>query len=317
MRRLGELLGVEPVEYASTRRLSTPQERADDLMTAFGDPSVGAIVATIGGDDQIAVLRHLDPEVVRAAPTRFLGYSDNTNLLNWLWFHGIAGFHGGSTQVHIGPGPRPAAEHLASLRAALFGGELAITEGNQFTEDEVSWRSADVLTSAPLMRPASPWTWRHSDRVVTGPTWGGNLEILSWTLSVGRFVRPPEAYAGCVLLLETSEERPSALEVYRILRNMGERGLLEQFAAVLVARARASDPSTEPGRQLRGPNDDVRERYRSDQEQAVVRAMDEYSPGTMLVVGVDFGHTTPQWVLPYGGAMTVDGPERRLVAQYS
>ena len=34
-----------------------------------------------------------------------------------------------------------------------------------------------------------------------------------------------------MLFLETSEEMPSANEVYRILRNMGERGLLERFPA--------------------------------------------------------------------------------------
>jgi muramoyltetrapeptide carboxypeptidase LdcA involved in peptidoglycan recycling len=32
---------------------------------------------------------------------------------------------------------------------------------------------------------------------------------------------------------------------------------------------------------------------------------------------VPFGHTRPQWVLPYGGAMTVDGVERRLWADYA
>ena len=65
------------------------------------------LLATIGGDDQIALLRHLDPDVARADPKPFVGYSDNTNLLNWLWFHGIEGVHGGSTQVHLGPGPAP------------------------------------------------------------------------------------------------------------------------------------------------------------------------------------------------------------------
>jgi muramoyltetrapeptide carboxypeptidase LdcA involved in peptidoglycan recycling len=36
----------------------------------------------------------------------------------------------------------------------------------------------------------------------------------------------------------------------------------------------------------------------------------------MAVFDVDFGHTDPQWVLPYGGTVTVDGPARRIVANY-
>src|SRR5690242_3988641 len=75
LQRLRDVLGVAPVEYVSTRRSASPQQRARDLMAAFADPQVGAILATIGGDDQITVLRHLDPDVVVRHPTRFLGYS--------------------------------------------------------------------------------------------------------------------------------------------------------------------------------------------------------------------------------------------------
>jgi muramoyltetrapeptide carboxypeptidase LdcA involved in peptidoglycan recycling len=35
------------------------------------------------------------------------------------------------------------------------------------------------------------------------------------------------------------------------------------------------------------------------------------------VVGPPFGHTRPQWIVPYGGLMTVDGAGRRLFADYS
>src|SRR5687767_7349938 len=77
LRRLRTVVGVEPVEFPSTRRASSPQERADDLNTAFADPSIRAVLATTGGDDQITVLRHLDPEAVLRDPTWFVGYSDN------------------------------------------------------------------------------------------------------------------------------------------------------------------------------------------------------------------------------------------------
>ena len=41
-----------------------------------------------------------------------------------------------------------------------------------------------------------------------------------------------------------------------------------------------------------------------------------YHPDAVVVVGVPFGHTRPQWVLPYGGSLTVDGAERRVWADY-
>ena len=36
----------------------------------------------------------------------------------------------------------------------------------------------------------------------------------------------------------------------------------------------------------------------------------------MVVFNLDFGHTDPQWVLPYGGTITVDGPARRITAHF-
>src|SRR3954451_19650884 len=85
MRRLHEEIGLVPVEYPTTRRVgASPRERAEDLMAAFADPGIRAVLATIGGDDQLTVLPHLDPDVVRADPKPFAGFSDNTNVLNWL-----------------------------------------------------------------------------------------------------------------------------------------------------------------------------------------------------------------------------------------
>ncbi|GAA1058918.1 LD-carboxypeptidase [Agromyces bracchium] len=103
MRRLTELTGLVPVEYPTTRCPdASPADRAADLMTAFTDRSIRAVLATIGGDDQILVIPHVDVAAISDDPKPFVGYSDNTNLHNWLWTHGIGSFYGGSTQVHLG-----------------------------------------------------------------------------------------------------------------------------------------------------------------------------------------------------------------------
>ncbi|GGZ11310.1 hypothetical protein GCM10010300_64210 [Streptomyces olivaceoviridis] len=36
----------------------------------------------------------------------------------------------------------------------------------------------------------------------------------------------------------------------------------------------------------------------------------------MAVFDVDFGHTDPQVVIPYGGQVCVDGPARRITVTY-
>lgn len=312
MQHLNEQLGVEPVEYPTTRRQGAPaRARAADIMAAFCDPTIGAVLASIGGDDQITVLPQLDAALLADHPKAFCGYSDNTNLLNFLWNLGIAGYHGGSTMVHLGGragGPHPVS--VASLRAALFSeDDLQLAPATRFGEDEANWERPETLAEEGPTTPGEGWTWHQPERVVCGPSWGGNLEMLHWNLAAGRWIRPADDYAGCVLLLETSEEMPASEEVFRMLRNMGERGLLAQFPAVLVGRAKAAHFGMPAEASERA-------RFRAEQRAAVLRAFETYHAEAMVVFDVDIGHTDPQWVIPYGGAITVDGPARSITAHY-
>jgi muramoyltetrapeptide carboxypeptidase LdcA involved in peptidoglycan recycling len=48
----------------------------------------------------------------------------------------------------------------------------------------------------------------------------------------------------------------------------------------------------------------------------VLRAFEIYNPEAMVIYGPDFGHTDPQYVLPFGGLMTIDGPAQQISVQY-
>jgi muramoyltetrapeptide carboxypeptidase LdcA involved in peptidoglycan recycling len=128
-------------------------------------------------------------------------------------------------------------------------------------------------------------------------------------LRAGTHLLEPQMYAWCVLLLETSEEMPGSEYVYRVLMEMGERGLLQQFAAVAVATPKAWDRTV-------GQPVAERTRFVQDQRAAMLRALDEYNPGVPTVFGLDFGHTDPQVLIPYGGSMTVDGINGTVAVTY-
>lgn len=311
LRRLTEVTGLIPVEYPTTRQLNAPAEaRAADLNAAFADPDIRAVLATIGGEDQITVIPHLDPALVRRDPKPFLGYSDNTNLLNWLWTHGVPGFYGGSTQVHLGPGPAVDAVHQQSLRAALLTGErLELTERGESEDIGHPWTDPRALTEYGDREPTEPWTWAGPARSVTGRTWGGCIEVVQWILTAGRFPADPSVLDGGVLLLETSEELIPAREFAWILRSLGERGLLAAVDAVVVARPPTSDFTVQPSAADRRAK-------REEQRDAAIAVTARYNPDAVVVVGPPFGHTRPQWIVPYGGTMTVDGTEQRLFADY-
>lgn len=310
--RLVELTGLVPVEFATTRKVgASAGERAADLNAAFGDPEIRAVLATIGGEDQITVVPQLDRGLIARDPKPFLGYSDNTNILNWLWTNGVAGFYGGSTQVHLGPGPHVDPIHARSLRAALLGGErLELTEPGESEDFGHDWSDPLALSEFGAREPTEPWFWAGPARSVTGRTWGGCIEVLQWILTAGRF--PPDAAAldGGVLLIETSEELVAAREFGWILRSLGERGILSAVDAVLVARPPTSNFTSRPSAEKRRTS-------REEQRETAISLVARYNPDAVVVVGVPFGHTRPQWIVPYGGFMTVDGVERRVLADYS
>lgn len=311
MRRFRELTGLEPVEYPTTRQLgASPVDRARDVNAALRDPSIRALITTIGGEDEITVIRHLNADALRSDPKPILGYSDNTNLLHWAWEAGVASFYGGATQVHFGPGPYVDDIHLASVRAALLnGGRLELTEPGDSEDFGHDWLDPRALTEFGTREPTDGFTWAGAVRRITGPTWGGCLEVLQWILAAGRLSHAAAAFEGGVLLIETSEMIIPAEEFGYILRCLGERGILGAAGAILVARPPASSFTTYP-------DDAARARYRADQRDCAVEVIGRYNPDAVVCVGVPFGHTRPQWVLPYGGTVTVDGEARRLWADY-
>lgn len=312
LERLRKEFGLEPVEYPATRKMgATPQERADDIHAAFADPDVKAVIASIGGDDQITVLPFLDRELIRANPKPFFGMSDNTCLLAYLRTTGIVGFHGATVMTALG---RPVAMDpltAESLRAALFtSGAYELRPAERWNDVNRDWADPATFDDEPETRPGTGWTWQNADRVVEGRSWGGCLEIVAWLLMADREISHDlTEYDGGVLFLETSEELPSGEEVFRILRNMGERGLLQRFSALLMARAKTWS--------FERPNSlEEGARYAAEQREAVQRALRAYAPGMMTVFDVDFGHTDPQIVIPYGGSVRVDGLDRRITVTY-
>lgn len=304
--RLETTFNLNPVIYPTAEMdpdyLSEhPEERARDVHDAFRDSTVSAVFATIGGADQITVLKHLDPDVLRENPTRFFGGSDNTCLTSYLWACGVVSYYGGSLLSDIAtPGNLP--EYTERyLRRALFDetvGELEPAE--QWTDDPVDWGNDDYANTIPEFEDNPGRQWHApSSEAVEGRLWGGCLSILHALLAGDRAVPAPEAIDGDVLAIETSEKMPSADEVGLVLTCMGERGLFERFDAVLVGRPQTRSHEHDPGIE-------AREIYRDQQWETIRKVFNEYNPSGVAVNGLDFGHTNPISPLPIGDTVRVD-----------
>ncbi|SEP20951.1 Muramoyltetrapeptide carboxypeptidase LdcA (peptidoglycan recycling) [Halogranum amylolyticum] len=309
--RLRSVFDLEPVEFPTARESDSylfdhPEERAEDVERAFADPEIAAVVSTIGGNDQIRILEHLDADVLRANPTRFYGISDNTNLAQFLWNQGVVSYYGGHLLTEFAtPGPLP--EYLeSSLRTALFEESVgSIAPAVEFTDQDVGWDDPDRIDDSPEMERNPGWTWRGGDDAVEGRTWGGSLEITALQAAAGRYLPDPAELDGAVLLLETSEELPSPGEVQRVLLGLGERGLLSRFDGFLVGRVKARS-------HLVDRSQDKREAYRAKLQQKYVDVISLYNETAPIVLNVDFGHTNPIVPVPIGATATIDPAAERI-----
>jgi len=306
LRRLREVFDLDPVVYPTARQSNefleaNPRARAADVHAAFRDPEVGGVIATIGGHDQLRVLKHLDADVLRANPTRFYGMSDNTNLGLLLWREGVVSYNGAQLMNELAvPGDLPDYTERY-CRRAFFGESLGELVASDEWTDEPStwWTDPTEMGSPPAYEPNPGPRWAGGDAAVAGRLWGGSRAIVEWHLAADRYLPAADALDGAVLCLETAENLPEPEAVGGTLTCLGERGLLPRFAAVLAGRPPTRSFLEEPPRERR-------EAYRERLYERVVGTVGRYAPGAPVVLGLDWGHTTPVAPLPLGGRVEVD-----------
>ena len=306
LERLREVFGLEPVVYPTARQgneflAANPRARAADIHAAVQDPEITGIVATIGGYDQLRILKHLDSDVLRANPTRFFGMSDNTNLGLYLWDQGIVSYNGAQLMNELAiPGELPEYTERYCRRAFFEDSIGELAPSDEWTDAPTTWwTDPSEMDESPTYEPNPGWRWAGADGTVDGRLWGGCRSIVEWQLATDRFLPEPDALDGCILGLETAETIPEPEDVGATLMCLGERGLLERFAGVIVGRPPTRSYLTEPPRK-------EREAYRERLYDTVIAEIERYNPDAPIVLGVDWGHTTPIAPLPLGGRVRLD-----------
>ncbi|WP_435332771.1 S66 family peptidase [Haloarchaeobius sp. TZWWS8] len=312
--RIRDEFGLEPVEYPTATKpadwlYDEPDARARDVMDAFRDPEVSAVIANIGGNDQIRMLDHLDPAVLRQNPTRFYGWSDNTNLALTLWNEGIVSYYGGSTLLEYAMDGGMFDYTVEYLERALFDETIGEwEEADRFTDQPGDWEDPRSLDYHRDIEPADGRTWAGGDEPVEGRIWGGCFEILDQWLVHGGYVPDPEVLEGCILAIETSEELPDTGLITGWLQALGERGFLQRFDGFLVGRACARN-HTEAGDWPRHE----REAYRENQREVFETVIPQYNPDAPIVLDCEFGHTYPTCPIPIGGLARLDPDSESIV----
>lgn len=306
LQRLQDIFGLIPKEYPTTRIMGAPlKDRARDVMNAFADPNNKAVFTSIGGEDQLQLIKYLDPQVFSANPKPFIGYSDNTHLHNFLWNLGMPSYYGGAIMTNFGMNVEMFPMTVASIKNALFvGDEYEVKASELYNDIGLDWSEKSNLEIPRTMEKNDDLYW-DGEGVVEGRLWGGCVESLIFQSTAGKYLPKDNDLDGVVLFIETAEDIPEPWIVAYLLRGFGERGWFEKIKAVIVGRPKAWDFSKQNSPEQKA-------KYRKEQREEIVASIRQYNATIPIIQNLDFGHSDPQILLPSGGTIKIDSHKKTI-----
>jgi muramoyltetrapeptide carboxypeptidase len=208
--RVGEAglraFGYEPIPMTNSMKSApqyfsgTVEERLTDIHDAFADPTIDAVLCNRGGYGSNMLLPALDLDLIRANPKPFIGHSDVTSLMTWIYRKtGLVTFHG-----------------------PLLAGDF----GRQDGVDAASWDSA-LRQTAPWQLDANSGLTILKNGKAHGTLVGGCLPMLAASLGTPYEIETMDS----ILFLEDVNARPYQLD--RMLMQLRYAGKFDEVRGVV------------------------------------------------------------------------------------
>ena len=284
-----------------------PEKRAEDLLDAFRDPEIDMILCAIGGDDTYRMLPYLfeHNELAEALSNKiFLGFSDTT--INHLMLHkvGLCSFYGQAflcdlcelaPEMH--PYTRKYFEELITT-----GTIREITPSDVWYEERVRFSPDQVGTRTPA-HPNQGFELLQGSPVFSGKILGGCIDSMYDIFNGDRYADMPvlcekyhlfpeaEEWKGRIILLESSEEKPTPEQYRKSLEYLKARGVFDAVNGVLAGK----------------PMDET---YAEEYKQLLKEVIDK--PELPIVFNINIGHAMPRCIMPFGVEATVD-TEKQII----
>ena len=278
-----------------------PEKRADDLLLAFHDPEIDMILCAIGGDDTYRLLPYLfeNDELANSVTDKvFLGFSDTT--INHLMLHkvGLTTFYG---QAFLPDICELSSEMLPYTRKCFE--ELINTENiseicpSDIWYEERKSFGIDQAGKPLISHPNSGFELLQGPSVFSGKILGGCIDSIYDMFNGDRYADmpvlckkyhlfpDPEDWKGRILLLETSEEKPSPEKYRKALEYLKQTGVFEAVSGLLVGK----------------PMDET---YAQEYRLLLTKVIDR--PDLPIVFNLNVGHSVPRCIIPFGINAFVD-----------
>jgi len=289
--------GYKVKEFPCTRKIngweSAPaKERAKDIMDAFIDPEINAIICSIGGNTVNKTLKYLDFEKIKENPKIFVGYSD-ISVLHYALNKkcGIITFYGPCAMTQFGEYPKPLEYTLKYFNKALIEGKIGeVNASEKWTDEVLDWSQKKDLERARKLNENKGFEWLREGKA-EGEIIGGCLPSICNLLGTEYW---PD-HNNKILFIEIPEAQqfdkgePLA-EVDALLCNLEIVGIFKQIKGLIV------------GRPFRYDNEE-KEKFK----EIILDNTKGYN--FPILYGTDIGHTDPQMTIPLGTKIKLDSKQ--------
>ena len=297
IKRVEDVFGLQVIPMPNSMMGSeylyqNPQSRAEDLMTAFKDKNIKGIIANIGGEDSIRLLPYIDFSVIRDNPKIFMGYSDVT--ISHLFCHkaGLSSFYGPAILTDFAENVEMNPYTIEMINRTLFSNEVigSIQPSNEWTSERLEWIEMNKYQKR-IMNENKGYELLQGKGIVQGHLIGGNIEVLEFVK--GTVLWPDEEYwENTILFFETSEDKPNPDNIKYWLRNYAIQGILQKAKGLIFGK----------------PQD---EKYYNEYKVEIERVMKEFKLEQLpILYNLNFGHTEPKFILPYGALAEINCEEQ-------
>lgn len=293
-RRLQEEFGLEVIEMPNTLKgseylYSHPEKRAEDLMAAFSDSTIKGIFSCIGGNESVRMLPYIDYDVIRNNPKIFIGYSDSTVTHFICQKAGVSSFYGASILADFAENVQMFDYTKYWVQKTLFDAAAIgkIEESAVWTSEYLPWEEKNRNIQRQLQNNTG-YELLQGQGKVQGRLIGGCMEVME--MLKGTEVWPAlKDWEDAILFFETSEDMTIPLYVEFWLRNYGSMGILQKIKGIIFAK----------------PYDNI---YYEEYKEALLRVIREELKLNDLPIlfNMNFGHTAPMCILPYGAMAEID-----------
>ncbi|KAH8693847.1 LD-carboxypeptidase [Talaromyces proteolyticus] len=289
----------------STSIAESIRVRVEELLAAFKDPEVSAIITTIGGAHANELLPFLDYDVIKSNPKIFLGYSDITFLHYAIQSQtGLRTFYGPSILSDFADLPSPISltvDHFLHVLTGSGGGPVGpIPRSTQFADDLPDFLIAEPDSKKPRALNTSPtWRWLGKGRA-SGRLYGGTI------VCVTRLLAGPYApsWKDKIVFLESAMGDdvtiPYSVDEYRNnLVDLALAGVFNDINGLVIGRGYKY--TAEMQEELANVILEV-----FDVIVPKVRGGGSSSDHIPILFNVDVGHTSPLVTLPFDALARLD-----------